>query len=66
VLFFVSVGMLIGPSFLWEEAGKLVAVMAIIVVENAMSALAIVRAIGGSVPVGLTVAAGPFQIGDVR
>jgi CPA2 family monovalent cation:H+ antiporter-2 len=64
VLFFVSVGMLIDPSFLWEEADRLAAVMAIIVVGKALAALAIVRALGGSLPVGLAVAAGLSQIGE--
>jgi CPA2 family monovalent cation:H+ antiporter-2 len=64
VLFFVSVGMLIDPSFLWEEASRLAAVVAIVMVGKALAAIAIVRALGGSLSVGLTVAAGLSQIGE--
>ncbi len=64
VLFFVSVGMLIDPSFLWEEADKAAAVVAIIIAGKALAAMAIVRTLGGSLSVGLTVAAGLSQVGE--
>jgi CPA2 family monovalent cation:H+ antiporter-2 len=64
VLFFVSVGMLIDPRFLLDEWARLLAVLAIIMVGKAAAVLLLVRALGGPLPVGLTVAAGLSQIGE--
>jgi CPA2 family monovalent cation:H+ antiporter-2 len=64
VLFFVSVGMLIEPSFIIERAGMLAGVLAIVMVGKAVAALLIVRALGGSAAIGLTVAAGLSQVGE--
>ena len=64
VLFFVSVGMLIDPWFLVEEFGRILAVVAIIMIGKSLTALLLVRALGGPAPVGLTVAAGLSQIGE--
>jgi CPA2 family monovalent cation:H+ antiporter-2 len=64
VLFFVSVGMLIDPSFLVEEAGRILAVLAIILVGKGLAALLIVRLLRGPPRTGLTVAAGLAQIGE--
>ncbi len=64
VLFFVSVGMLIDPGFLISEFDKLAGVLAIVLVGKALTALVIVRALGGRIGVGLTVAAGLSQVGE--
>ena len=48
VLFFVSVGMLIDPAFLVADVGRILAVVAIIMVGKALAALVIVRAAGRS------------------
>lgn len=64
VLFFISVGMLIDPSFLVSEVGRLIVVVGIVIVGKAGAALLIVRALGGPLRTGLTVAAGLSQIGE--
>ncbi|MEA2585029.1 MAG: monovalent cation:H+ antiporter-2, family [Thermomicrobiales bacterium] len=64
VLFFVSVGMLIDPSFLVDNLGRVLAVAAVIVVGKAIAAIVIVRALGGPSRTGLTVAAGLAQVGE--
>ena len=64
VLFFVSVGMLIDPAFLIAEVDKLAGVLAIVMIGKAVAALLIVRALGGRLGVGLTVAAGLSQVGE--
>ncbi len=64
VLFFVSVGMLIDPVFLVDEIGRLLAVLAVVVVAKALSAVVLVRLLGGSLQTGFTVAAGRAQIGE--
>lgn len=64
VLFFVSVGMLIDPGFLFAHILELLAVIAIIMIGKSLAALLIVRALGGSLLTGLTVAAGLSQIGE--
>jgi CPA2 family monovalent cation:H+ antiporter-2 len=64
VLFFVSVGMLIDPGFLFAHLLELLAVIAIIMVGKSLAALLIVRVLGGSLLTGLTVAAGLSQIGE--
>ncbi|MCC7366216.1 MAG: cation:proton antiporter [Dehalococcoidia bacterium] len=64
VLFFVSVGMLIDPQILWERAAELGGVLAIVLVAKAAVAIALVRALGGDLSIGLTVAAGLSQVGE--
>jgi CPA2 family monovalent cation:H+ antiporter-2 len=64
VLFFVSVGMLIDLSFLVDEIGRLLAVVAIVVVAKAFVAILIVLALRGDVRAALTVGAGLAQIGE--
>ncbi len=64
VLFFVSVGMLIDPGFLFAHVLELLAVIAIIMIGKSLAALLIVRVLGGSLLTGLTVAAGLSQIGE--
>jgi CPA2 family monovalent cation:H+ antiporter-2 len=64
VLFFVSVGMLLDPSFLVQHPLEVAAVVALIVGAKAVSAVAIVAAFGYPIRTGLTVAAGLAQIGE--
>jgi len=64
VLFFVSVGMLIDPSFLVDEFGRILAVLTVIIVGKALVALLLVRVLGGPLATGLTVAAGLSQVGE--
>jgi CPA2 family monovalent cation:H+ antiporter-2 len=64
VLFFVSVGMLLDPSFLVEHPLEVVAVVVLIVGAKSLAAIAIVAAFGYPIRTGLTVAAGLAQIGE--
>ncbi len=64
VLFFVSVGMLLDPSILVHQPLAVLGVMLIIVVGKSLAALAIVRAFGRPLEVGLTIAASLAQIGE--
>src|SRR5262245_33925919 len=62
VLFFVSVGMLFEPSFLWHEPLLLLAALAVVVIGKPLAALAVVTALGYSVRTGLAVAVGLAQV----
>jgi monovalent cation:H+ antiporter-2, CPA2 family len=64
VLFFVSVGMLLDPTYLLANPFAVVAVVALIVIAQPLVALAIVLVLGHPSRVGLTVAAGLGQIGE--
>ena len=64
VLFFVSVGMLIEPSFVVAQFGALLAVLAIVTIGKGLVGLLLVRLFGGSLRTGLVVAAGLAQIGE--
>ncbi len=64
VLFFVSVGMVLDPVFLLEAPGRILAVVAIIVVGKSVVALLIVLALRQPLWTGLVVAAGLAQIGE--
>jgi monovalent cation:H+ antiporter-2, CPA2 family len=64
VLFFVSVGMLFDPSILWTSPGRVLAVMALIVVAKPLIALLLVVALGRPTRTGLIVGAGRAQIGE--
>jgi len=64
VLFFVSVGMLLDPQILVDAPGRVLAVLAIIVVGKALAAFLIVALFGYPLRTGLTVAAGLAQIGE--
>jgi monovalent cation:H+ antiporter-2, CPA2 family len=64
VLFFVSVGMLVDPAFLVADVGRILSVVAIIMVGKAIAALALVRLLGGTTETGLVVAAGLSQVGE--
>jgi monovalent cation:H+ antiporter-2, CPA2 family len=64
VLFFVSAGMLVDPAFLVADVGRILTVVAIIMVGKAIAALALVRLLGGTTETGLVVAAGLSQVGE--
>jgi CPA2 family monovalent cation:H+ antiporter-2 len=64
VLFFVSVGMLVDPTYLMENPLAIVTVLAVVVVAKALAAFAIVALLGQPPRVGLTVAAGLAQVGE--
>jgi monovalent cation:H+ antiporter-2, CPA2 family len=64
VLFFVSVGMLIDPAFLLHDVWRVLAVVALVVLVKAATALAIVRVIGRPARTGWTVAVGLAQVGE--
>ncbi len=64
VLFFVSVGMLLDPSFLVADFGRVLAVLAVIAVGKGLAALLLVRLLGGDLRMGLTVAVSLAQIGE--
>jgi len=64
VLFFVSVGMLLDPTYLVASPLAIVAVVALIVIAQPLVALAIVLVSGHPARIALTVAAGLGQIGE--
>lgn len=64
VLFFVSVGMLLDPSFLIADPLVIIALVAIVVIAQPVAAFVIVALLGHSLRIGLTVAAGLGQIGE--
>jgi CPA2 family monovalent cation:H+ antiporter-2 len=64
VLFFVSVGMLLDPTYLLENPLPVLAVLALIILGKAVTKLLIVGVAGYPPRVALTVAAGLAQIGE--
>ncbi len=64
VLFFVSVGMLIDPSILIENAGILVSIVALVVIGKALVAVFVTAAFPYPARTGLVVAAGLAQCGE--
>ena len=64
VLFFVSVGMLFDPSVIWTEPGRLLAVVAIILVGKTVAAVGLVLLFRYSLNTALTVGASLAQIGE--
>ncbi|MGD9721910.1 MAG: cation:proton antiporter [Pirellulales bacterium] len=64
VLFFVSVGMLFDPAFIFQQPVMILAALAIILIAKPLAALAIVALLGHSVRTALTVALGLAQIGE--
>jgi CPA2 family monovalent cation:H+ antiporter-2 len=64
VLFFVSVGMLFDPAVLLRQPLPVLGVFLIITVGKSLAALAIVRALGFPMRVGLTIAVSLAQIGE--
>ncbi|MCC7086342.1 MAG: cation:proton antiporter [Pirellulales bacterium] len=64
VLFFVSVGMLFNPAFVWQEPLLIAAALGIILLVKPLAALLIVALLGRSAHTALTVAIGLAQIGE--
>ena len=64
VLFFVSVGMLLSPSYLVESPGMLAATLAVVMIGKPLVALLIVRLLGYPFRVSLAVAIALAQIGE--
>jgi len=64
VLFFVSVGMLFDPSMLWREPGRILLVLAIIVLGKTAAALGLVLLFRYPLNTALTVSASLAQIGE--
>ncbi len=64
VLFFVSVGMLFNPSFLWEASGVALLTLIIVLIGKPLAALAIVFYLGYPVRVALSVSVALAQIGE--
>ncbi len=64
VLFFVSVGMLFDPMFVFQHPLLMVAALVVVLIIKPLAALAIVALIGHSSKTALTVALGLAQIGE--
>jgi CPA2 family monovalent cation:H+ antiporter-2 len=64
VLFFVSVGMLLDPEGLLAHAGLSAAITAVVVVGKPLVAVAVTRALGQPLALGLPVSAALAQIGE--
>src|ERR671933_1755010 len=64
MLFFVSVGMLIDPAFLWERAGTIALVVALVFVVKGLIFAGITRAFGYGNIVPFAVGLGLFQVGE--
>ncbi len=64
VLFFVSVGMLFEPAVLWEQPGKLLAVISIIMLGKTIAAIVLVLTFRYPLNTALTVGASLAQIGE--
>ena len=64
VLFFVSIGMLIEPSFLLAEPGRILVVSAIIIVGKSVAAFVIVLLLRGGLDTALLVSVALAQIGE--
>ena len=64
VLFFVSVGMLLDPTRLWDEPGLLAGAVAIVMVGKPIAAFAITWAMGYPLRTVLTVSVALSQIGE--
>jgi len=64
VLFFVSVGMLFDPAFVFQQPWMILAALGVILLAKPLAALAIVAMLGHSARTALTVAIGLAQIGE--
>lgn len=64
MIFFVSVGMLINPLFLWQNAATILAFVGIVMLSKALIFGGITHLFGYRGDVPLTVALGLFQIGE--
>ena len=63
-LFFVSVGMLFNPQFVFSHPAMALGALGIVLLLKPLSALIIVAMLGGTLRTGLTVAVGLAQIGE--
>ena len=63
-LFFVSVGMLFNPQFVFSQPAMVLWALGIVLLLKPLSALVIVAMLGGTLRTGLTVAVGLAQIGE--
>jgi len=64
VLFFISVGMLFDPTVLVRDPLPLLGTLAVVLLGTPVAAFIILRALGQSWGIGLTIAAGLAQIGE--
>jgi monovalent cation:H+ antiporter-2, CPA2 family len=64
VLFFVAMGMLFDPTILWTQPVQVLITLAIIVVGKAVAAFAIVKVLGYTTGIALTVSSALAQIGE--
>ena len=64
VLFFVSVGMLFDPSFIFEHPGMVLTCFLIVIIAKPLVAMIVVSLLGYSVHTALTVATGLAQVGE--
>ncbi len=64
VLFFLSVGMLFNPAFLFEKPLLIAACLAIVLLLKPLTAILVVTVLGYSVHTALTVAVGLAQVGE--
>lgn len=64
VLFFVSVGLLFDPAFIFEHPGMVLACLVIVLLAKPLVAMIVVSILGYSVHTALTVATGLAQVGE--
>ncbi len=64
MIFFVSVGLLIDPAFLWENAGTIALVVALVVVAKGLIFGGLARAFGYGNIAPFAVGLGLFQVGE--
>jgi len=64
MIFFVSVGLLIDPAFLWEKAGTIALVVALVIVAKGLIFGALTRAFGYGNIAPFAVGLGLFQVGE--
>lgn len=64
VLFFVSVGMLVNPTFLWQHLGEVLALTALIVIGKTIATLLLALVLPRPARTFLVVAVGLSQIGE--
>src|SRR5215210_2668460 len=64
MLFFVSVGMLVDPAFLWEQAGTVVLVVVLVFVVKGLIFGGVTRAFGYGNIAPFAVGLGLFQVGE--
>ncbi len=64
VLFFISVGMLFDPGFIWEHPSMVLVCFLIVLVAKPLVAIVVVSLLGYSVHTALVVATGLAQVGE--